>query len=126
MAPLDSLVQQWRSEAQMLRKRGGQRQAVLLESCAEELERERDTWLQEELSVAEAAKESGYSEESLRRMARDGRLPCERGTGAKSRIRLRRGDLPKRPHHNGGGDQEPNLVYDPEEDARDIAKRLPR
>ncbi len=58
---LDRLISQWRDEATTFRRRGVGAHAMLLESCADELERELDRWENELLSIKEAAAESGYS-----------------------------------------------------------------
>jgi hypothetical protein len=52
-------------------------------------------------TVEEAAAESGYSEEHLRRLAREGGLPVERNGGSKSKIKVRRGDLPTKQRGDG-------------------------
>ena len=89
----DHLAEQWRTEAETLRKRGATAQAVVLESCADEMERalrERDNEL---LNLMEAAQLSGYSSEHLGRMVRDGKIPNAGRPGA-PRIRL--GDIPRK------------------------------
>lgn len=120
---LDRVVLQWRDDAETLRRRGVAAHATLLESCADELERELDRWENELLSIKEAAAESGYSEETLRRKARNGKLPAERSSGKKSHLKLRRGDLPIRPIRRNAASSS-HIPYNPEEDARDIAQRL--
>ncbi len=97
--------------------------ATLLESCADELERELDRWENELLSIKEAAAESGYSEETLRRKARKGELPAERSNGNRSHLKLRRGDLPTKTMRRNAASYS-HVPYNPEEDARDIAQRL--
>ena len=106
---LDWLAAQWREEAETLRRRGATAQAVVLESCADELVivlRERDL---EALSLQGASEESGYSYSALQKMVADGKLP---NVGDKNRPRVRRGDLPRKagrlnkPTHEG----EPDLV----------------
>ena len=119
----DRLISQWRDEAETFRRRGVAAHATLLESCADELERELDRRENELLSIKEAAAESGYSEETLRRKARNGELPAERSNGKKSHMKLRRGDLPTKPIR-GKGAYASRTPYNPEEDARDIAQRL--
>ena len=110
----------------MLRRRGAEPQATTMESCAEDLEtRLRETEL-EELSISDAAKEGGYSQEHLRRLVREGKLPHKRNNGSASHIRIRRCDLPTRIVYcrKNGGHSARDKQYDPEEDARDIAQRL--
>lgn len=120
---LDRVVLQWRDEAETLRRRGAAAQAVVLESCAEELGSALQQQHDELLSIKEAAVESGYSEETLRRKVRNGELPAERSNGKKSHVKLRRGDLPTKPIRRKGAYASPT-PYNPEEDARDIAQRL--
>ena len=120
---LDRVVLQWRDEAETLRRRGAAAHATLLESCAEELESALQQHHDELLSIKEAAVESGYSEETLRRKVRNGELPAERSNGKKSHVKLRRGDLPTKPIRRKGAYAAPT-PYNPDEDARDIAQRL--
>ncbi len=119
---LDRLISQWRDEAETFRRRGVAAHA-LLESCADELERELGRWENELLSIKEAAAESGYSEETLRRKARNGKLLAERSSGKKTHLKLRRGDLPIKPIRRNAASSS-HILYNPEEDARDIAQRL--
>ena len=108
------------------RRLGAEAQAAVLEYCADELEACWDRFAAEELTVVEAAKESGYSEEHLRRLVRDGRLTARRGARPKSHLRIRRSDLPRKPAKRPEKrDAVPSTDgYDPEEDARDIAQLL--
>ena len=119
------LAAQWRTDADTLRKRGAVAQAVAVESCADELERELARWEDQLLSITEAAAESGLSEETLRRQVRLGKLPAERRPGKNTHLRIRRRDLcdlrgarrvPKL-------DSPPSTAYDPLTDARNIAQR---
>ncbi len=117
------LIARWRTDVATLRKRGAAAQAVALESCADELERELDSLENELLSIKEAAAESGYSEETLRRRVRKGEIAAERSNGKNSHPKLRRGDLPTKPVRRNAASSS-HIPYNPEEDARDIAKRL--
>lgn len=94
---LRSLSAEWRSEASVLRRRGAGPQADALESAAAELERRLDEWEEESLTIADAAEESGYSEDHLRELVRTGRLPDHRPPGSEGRILIRRRDLPRKP-----------------------------
>ncbi len=125
---ITALAGRWRSEAELLRRRGQEALAAMAESYADELEAAWEAWRNEELTVAQAAEESGYSKETLRRRVRTGDLPAERGNGKKSHITVRRGDLPQKPQRRqtNGGTSEAAVTYNPEEDARDIAQRLGR
>ncbi len=94
MSTLTDLASRWHTEAATLRRRGAPQQAVVLESCAEELEaalREHDL---EALTLNEASQESGYSYSALQKKVASGELP---NMGTKNCPRLRRGDLPRKP-----------------------------
>lgn len=95
MNPSD-LPSEWRSEAEHLRKYGVTEAAQTLEYCATELEEAWRIWLTEPLTVAEAATETGYSEDHLRQLVRDGKLPDGRPLGSQGQILLRRCDLPRK------------------------------
>lgn len=97
MSPFEELVARLRREAELLRRRGLEREARLEESIAEDVEAALRDWRHEELTVAEAADESGYSPKTLRRMVREGRIPDSRPEGSKGKIRVRRRDLPRKP-----------------------------
>lgn len=122
---LESLVKKWHAEAEQFRRRGQDATAVLIESLAEELECDLREWEDERLTIKDAAAESGYSEEHLRRLVREDKLDGERAPGGKSHMRLRRGGLPAKPA-KGRKEVAENQTstYDPEEDARSIARRL--
>ena len=90
---LSDLAGRWRAEAAVLRRRGAEQHAAVLESCAADLEasaRERDL---EALTLEQAERESGYSYSALQKMVAAGRL---RNAGEPHRPRVRRGDLPKK------------------------------
>ncbi len=89
--PPDSLVHQWRTHAQTLRKYGAESQALAVESCAEELKLWLRECLTEALTLQEAARESGYSADHLGRLVRDGKVP---NAGRANAPRIRRCDLP--------------------------------
>jgi excisionase family DNA binding protein len=78
------------------------------------------------LTIEDAAAETGYTTEHLRRLVRDGKLSAERTNGSGSRILVRRGDLPAKPtrHATEGAAPSEAEAYDPEEDAQDIAQRV--
>jgi hypothetical protein len=82
-SPLDALLERWRAEADVLLRRGAIDAAAALEACTAELA---EALLQqglEQLTVSEAAAESGYSASQLRK-----RFPGQR--------RIARKDLPKK------------------------------
>ena len=88
-----ALAKAWRTRAETIRRYGGDTQAVALEACAAELEealRQRDDTT---LTLAEAARESGYSADHLGRLVREGKIP-NAGRPGVPRIALR--DLPRK------------------------------
>lgn len=78
-----ALLATWRTEAAVLRRRGAPAQADAMEACAAELEAALAAERAEELSIAEAHRESGYSVSQLRRL-----FP--------GRARIRRDELPRK------------------------------
>lgn len=110
-------AEQWRRDAEVLHRWGATIQADVLERCAEEhqafiVQREQAT-----LTLQQAARESGYSEDHLGRLVREGTIP---NAGSKHRPRLRRCDVPRK-----AGAVAPPVrpVYDVEADARKLADR---
>jgi hypothetical protein len=99
----DQLLERWRAEAEVLRRRGGGPLAEVLEGCRAEVE----AWWQErrllELTPEEAARYSGYTTDGLRR-------GNARNVGTKGSPRYRLGELPRkarslnRPRLDGGPD----------------------
>ncbi len=122
-ADFSTLAARWREEAERLRTLEANGQAAALEQAASELEAAATAWASKRLTISEAAAESGYSEEHLRRLARNGELPVQRNGGPKSRLYIRRGDLPTKRHRDGREESE-SVTSDPIEDARDIAQLL--
>lgn len=100
MDPVADLLARWREDAEVLRRHGRDDQADRLERRADEVERALRDRRHQELTVAEAAAESGFAEKTLRRMVREGRVPDPRPDGSRAEIRIRRADLPRKP---GGG-----------------------
>ena len=137
--PILALAEKWRSDADLLRRYGDEQGAIVCELHAGELEAAWREWQDEVMSVADASAESGYGEEQLRRLIRDGTIP---NAGKPHSPRIRRRDLPRKPGHSGNGGLTQNVVdyssytksdggkptveYDPEEDARSIAERMRR
>ena len=91
---LDDLAARWREQAEGYARDGATGQAAVLRRVADELEEGRRAWCEAELSLAEAAEESGYSTDRLRELVAEGRLPAAGASGA---LRVRRADLPRRP-----------------------------
>ena len=122
-AHFGTLATRWREEAERLRTLEANGQAAALEQAARELEAAAAAWASKRLTISEAAAESGYSEEHLRRLTRNGELPADRNGGPQSQLYVRRGDLPTKRGRNGREEPE-GIAYDPVEDARDIAQLL--
>jgi hypothetical protein len=80
-----------------LRAYGGSDAAQCCERIAQELEDDFRSWWLQSLTVAEAAAESGYSEERLREMTREGTIPSTKGEGVRGHVTIARCDLPRRP-----------------------------
>jgi hypothetical protein len=84
-------------EAVTLRSYGAEPHAQTCDKIAADLGAQfRAFWLAE-LTVTEAASESGYTADSLREMVRDGKLPHSKAKGRAGHILLTRADLPRRP-----------------------------
>ncbi len=94
------LALKWRSDAQVLRQRGGESLAVSLESCAAELEVWAKEWALERLTLSQAAEESGFGYSTLQHLVAEKRL---RNVGSKHAPRIRRGDLPRKAATAAGG-----------------------
>lgn len=127
MNPVSDLARQWKTEAHLLRTYGDDRGAAVCELHSTQLKLAWEQWQAEKLTIADAAAESGYSEEHLRRLARSGDLPTTRN-GERGQIRIARGDVPKKPGRSKskGDASRASDGYDVSEDARDIAKRMRR
>lgn len=98
VGPLSDLVTRWREEAERYERDGALVPAAsLLRRVAEEAEAAVRDWRHQELTVAEAAEESGYSPKTLRRMVREGKIPDSRPEGSQGEITVRRRDLPRKP-----------------------------
>ncbi len=88
--PTGPLATQWRNEADQMRRRGADAFARLLESCAEDLEVALTQWELEQLTVPEAAAETGKSKSQIWRDVQQGRLAK---VNDESTIRVRRADV---------------------------------
>jgi hypothetical protein len=110
-----ALVIRWRELADILRAEGCIEVAAARERCATELENCLDSLNGEKLSITFAARESGYSEESLRRMLREN---PSLNVGRKGKPLIRRADLPRKAVAGRNGGQ-----YDPVADARSLMSR---
>jgi hypothetical protein len=83
-------------EAVNLRSYGAEAHAQTCDRIAADLGSEFRRWWLAEMSVAEAALESGYTEERLRELARTGEIPSKR-PGSGRHLVIARCDLPRRP-----------------------------
>lgn len=92
-APLQRLVERWRQEADLLRRRGAEVQGGLLDCAADEVEAALHGHESEALTLSQSADESGYSADHLGRMVRDGKIP---NAGEKNAPRILRRDLPRK------------------------------
>ena len=86
-----SLVERWRDEESLLRKRGISESAALMESMADELAAEANRWLDTMMTLREAAEIAGLSYTKIQHMVRAGVI---RNAGEKGRPRVLRRDLP--------------------------------
>ena len=107
--PILALAARWREGAEMLTGHGCVSESKICLKHADELEATLQEWESEVLTIAEAAAETGYSEAHLRELAREGTLPDGRESGSHGPIRIRRGDVPRRPgwsrHADSGLDE---------------------
>ena len=86
-----------REKAAELRTFGASESAQTCERNAQDLDNACRAWWLAELPVSDAAQESGYSEDGLRQMVREGKLPARKGVGAKGHVLISRCNLPRRP-----------------------------
>jgi hypothetical protein len=86
-----------RAKAATLAAYGAVEPSKTCEAIAADLESDFRGWWLAELSIADAARESGYSEGRLREMARDGELTHKKGAGVRGHFTIARCDLPRRP-----------------------------
>jgi hypothetical protein len=98
--PFQRLSEEWRARATMFRSYGADAAAKTLEECARELELGFETWLDQPLTLDEAAAESGYSYSSLQKRVSNQELP---NAGDKGTPRVRRRHLPYKPRVEPGG-----------------------
>lgn len=95
-AQVHALPRKWRAHAQFLRTYGDEKAAIVCERHAQELEDALWHGDDEPLNLREAATLSGYTEDHLGRLVRDGKIP---NSGRKHAPRIRRADLPIKPGH---------------------------
>ena len=122
---LNDRIAAWRAEAERFEKHGCAEVAATYKILTDELERDLIEDENELLSIKEAAAESGYSEETLRRRVRKGKILAERSNGKNTHLRIRRRDLcrVRRAGRVPEVDSPASTAYDPLTDARNIAQR---
>lgn len=96
MGPIPKLLSGWRSEVEILRKRGASGIADAIESCVNDLEAAEKEWELESLSLDDASREVGKSAGQLRRDVKSGKL----ATVSDGPMKVRRGDVLRL--HQGG------------------------
>lgn len=94
MSAMQDLVTRWRNEAATVERCGCESIGKLIRRLTIELEEALRDDQDETLTLAEAALESGYSVEHLRKLLAKDRIP---NAGEKGRPRICRRDLPARP-----------------------------
>ena len=88
--PLQNLASEWRTEAELFRRRGMEDSARLVESYQGDLETRIHEWGLEALTLEEAALETGLAYDTLQKKISRGGLP---NAGEKRAPRVRRCDL---------------------------------
>lgn len=114
---LSELAERWTSAADALERWGDERGAAILRRCIVELEAHARERADEDLTLAEAARESGYSKRRLRELIAEGTIPQ---AGRKGAPRIRRRDLPRKP----SADVPRPSGYDVSADAASLAGRI--
>ncbi len=112
-----ALIVQWRELAEVLRGEGCVDVAAARERCATELETCLHKLDSEVLSVEQAASESGYNAEYLRRLLRE---KPELNAGRVGKPLIRRRDLPRKATALVGNGRD---VYDVSADAQSLMSR---
>lgn len=90
LSALERLAAQWRQEAELLRRRGMERRAEMVESYAADLEERLREWWLERLTLQEAADEAGLSYSAVQKKVAREDLP---NAGEEGAPRVRRCDL---------------------------------
>ena len=105
--PVRQALREVRSKASELRSNfGANAQARALEWAAGRIEEALDSEGERLLSLPDASKRSGYTQDHLARLVRVGRIPDTRKPGTRGRIYIRVSDLPRRVKqaHDRGAD----------------------
>jgi hypothetical protein len=101
MLPVYSVLAEWRARAETAALLADSRAAHVLRLCATELERALRDAGDTPLTLSEAAAESGYSVEHLRRLVSEGKIE---NAGRKHAPRIRRAHVPRK-----AGDLTPDI-----------------
>ena len=96
--PLRAFTTSLRVEGAQYRHRGQSTLADLLESVANDHEQALNGWNEEELTLQEAAEESGLSQSTLQQNVASGKIP---NAGKHGSPRIRRCDLPSKSRGSG-------------------------
>ena len=96
--PFTALLTRWREDAVVLRRRGATVQADVLDSVVSDLETALTMQASEALTLAEAARASGYTADHLGRLIRAGKL---RNVGRPHAPRVLLTNLPRKPDVSG-------------------------
>jgi len=122
MDSLERTLAEIRSKAAELRNSfGDEERARAIEWAASLVERALQEHAEERLTLAEASARSGYSQDHLARLIREGRLP---NAGRPHAPRIRAADLPtRRSRQSNVVVSKGPRVYDPVADARAIGSR---
>ena len=112
---VETFVREALRETETLRENGAEPAATARAALIQKLVAAATAWLDTEIDVAQAAREKGVCEETIRRALRRGVIPDRRPEG-RGRYRVLRGDLQRL----AATDPKP---YDVHADAQDIARR---
>ena len=96
--PLRAFTTSLRAEGAQYRHRGQSTLADLLESVANDHEQALNGWNEEELTLQQAAEESGFSSSSLQQRVASGKIL---NAGQQGSPRIRRCDLPSKSRGSG-------------------------
>lgn len=105
---LAELRERWRADATVLRRRGADGAAQLLEGCAAELDAvDEASRAAAIVTPAQAARLTGYSAEHIARLVRRGTIP---NVGRKHAPRVRLADVPRKAGTLADASAAPHLV----------------
>ena len=90
---IEALLSRWRARADLFASHKRDDLAYAYRTVVRELEEAEEAHEAELLTTAQAAYETGVSEETIRRWARSGKLTSTRNNGSRSRIYIKRMDL---------------------------------